>query len=86
MKILQDILYKVNIEGIFGNPLTKISSISFDSRTIKKGALYVAKKGFKVDGHDYICEAIENGAKAIVCESLPKVQIKDVIYVIVKNS
>ena len=86
MKILQDILYKVNIEGILGNPLTKVSSISFDSRTIKKGALYVAKKGFQVDGHDYIFEAIENGAKAIVCESLPKVQIKDVIYVIVKNS
>ena len=86
MKILQDILYKVNIEGIFGNPLTKVSSISFDSRTTKKGALYVAKKGVQVDGHDYIFEAIENGAEAIVCESFPKVKAKGVIYVIVKNS
>ena len=45
----------------------KISSLSFDSRNIKKNSLYVAKKGIHLDGHDFIKKSIEKGAAAIVC-------------------
>ena len=86
MKVLKDILYKVAIEGISGNPSIKVSSLSFDSRTIKKGALYIAQKGIRLDGHDFISQAEEKGAIAIVCEALPKKCDDSLVYIIVKNS
>jgi UDP-N-acetylmuramoyl-L-alanyl-D-glutamate--2,6-diaminopimelate ligase len=47
----------------------EISSIEYDSRLVKEGSLFIAMKGLKVDGHQYIDQAIKNGAKAIVVES-----------------
>ena len=44
----------------------KIKGISSDSRTIKKGDLFVSIKGNKFDGNDYINQATSKGAKAIV--------------------
>ena len=45
-----------------------ISSVSIDSRSISENTLFVALKGEKSDGHDYIEKAFENGAKAVLCE------------------
>lgn len=42
--------------------------IKTDSRKVLKGDIFVAIKGLTVDGHDYIEEAILNGASKIVCE------------------
>ncbi|MBE6140534.1 MAG: UDP-N-acetylmuramoyl-L-alanyl-D-glutamate--2,6-diaminopimelate ligase [Firmicutes bacterium] len=39
-----------------------------DSRKVKKGQVFVAIKGHTVDGHDYVLEAIKNGAEKIVAE------------------
>ena len=44
----------------------EVSEIRSDSRKVKKGDLFIAYKGVKVDGHDYIDKAIENGASVIV--------------------
>ncbi|MEG1896889.1 MAG: UDP-N-acetylmuramoyl-L-alanyl-D-glutamate--2,6-diaminopimelate ligase [Mucinivorans sp.] len=66
--------------------LTKISSIAFDSRAVERGSLFVATRGTQVDGHDYIAKAIERGAKVIVCETLPEVQLSDVEYIKVEDS
>lgn len=53
-----------------------------DSRQVKAGGVFVARKGLNVDGHDYIQTAIDNGAVAIIGEyaidlDLPYVQLKD---------
>ena len=48
-----------------------ISSVCFDSRKAVKGAMFVAQKGTKSDGHAYISSVIENGSSAILCEDLP---------------
>lgn len=45
-----------------------ILGIENDSRKIVDGGLFIAEKGFTVDGHDFINKAIENGALAIVVE------------------
>ena len=45
---------------------TKINGISFDSRKIKKGNLFVSIKGNKFNGNDYIKEAISKGAKVVI--------------------
>ena len=64
----------------------KISSLSFDSRNIKKNSLYVAKKGIHQDGHDFIKKSIEKGAAAIVCNKLPEEVIDGITYIIVNNT
>lgn len=42
-------------------------NITTDSRKIEPGDIFVATKGYTVDGHDYILNAIENGASKIIC-------------------
>lgn len=86
MKTLKDLLYKVAIEGISGAPSVEITSLGFDSRSIEKGGLFIAQNGVQLDGHDYIPQAIDNGAQAVVCESLPKKQKEGVTYVLVANA
>ena len=39
-----------------------------DSRKVQKGQVFVALKGLTVDGHDFIPQAIENGASKIIGE------------------
>lgn len=56
--------------------------IKCDSRKVEKGDTFVAIKGFGKDGHDYILDAIENGATTIVCEK----GLYEVDTLIVKNS
>lgn len=43
-------------------------NVKIDSRKVEKGDIFVAIKGSGVDGHDYIEQAINNGAEKIVCE------------------
>lgn len=45
-----------------------IKDIEMDSRKVKVGDLFVCISGFTVDGHDYVNQAIENGAVAIIAE------------------
>ncbi|WP_163970748.1 UDP-N-acetylmuramoyl-L-alanyl-D-glutamate--2,6-diaminopimelate ligase [Oceanobacillus halotolerans] len=49
------------------SPIT-IRNIEMDSRKVKKGDLFVCIKGFTVDGHDFVEQAIDNGAVAILAE------------------
>ncbi|NOX34417.1 MAG: UDP-N-acetylmuramoyl-L-alanyl-D-glutamate--2,6-diaminopimelate ligase, partial [Deltaproteobacteria bacterium] len=49
-----------------------ISLITSNSRDIRSGGLFIAVKGFSVDGHDYIEQAFQNGAAAVVAQTNPK--------------
>jgi UDP-N-acetylmuramoyl-L-alanyl-D-glutamate--2,6-diaminopimelate ligase len=86
LKSLKDIIYKVNITEITGTTDLKIKSVDFDSRSVLPDSLFVAFKGTKVDGHDFINEAIKKGAIAIVCEYIPSEIQHDITYIKVKNS
>lgn len=72
MKQLAEILEKIDVVEIIGSTDKMISQISFDSRATLPGGLFVAVQGTRVDGHNYIHQAIEKGAKTIVCEKLPE--------------
>jgi UDP-N-acetylmuramoyl-L-alanyl-D-glutamate--2,6-diaminopimelate ligase len=51
-----------------GNPGVDISGISYDSRSVQKGDLFVAIKGEKDDGANFVMQAIEKGAVAVASE------------------
>lgn len=63
-----------------------VEDITFDSRKVHKGTMFVAQRGVHVDGHHYIAEAAAQGAAAIMCEEAPQALHKDVTYVVVKDS
>lgn len=44
------------------------TGIQYDSRQVKPGNVFVAVRGFKWDGHDYLQDAVERGASALVVE------------------
>ncbi len=72
MKNLNILLEKVDTLKLTGNPEIEISSIQYDSRKCTEGSLFIALRGTKSDGHDFIGKAIQNGAIAIVCEKFPE--------------
>ena len=84
--ILQDLLYKVSIRSIKGNTNIEISDLQIDSRKVIPGTCFMAVKGSKVDGHQFIETAIEKGATAIVCENLPADCNENITYVQVENA
>ncbi len=60
-----------------------ISAVVIDSREAKAGALYVAIKGDRFDGHDFCAAAVQNGAAAVVCERVPDT---DTSYILVQST
>ena len=86
MKLLREILYKVEINSVIGNTSLSINKIEFDSRLISDGDMYIAISGVNVDGHSFISQAIQNGANCIVCEKTPDNKTDGVVYVNVKSS
>ena len=51
-----------------GNLDININGIESNSKNVKEGYLFIAIKGFSVDGHQFVNNAIEAGAKAIIVE------------------
>ncbi|PLX03884.1 MAG: UDP-N-acetylmuramoyl-L-alanyl-D-glutamate--2,6-diaminopimelate ligase, partial [Marinilabiliales bacterium] len=85
-KNLQDILYKSGLLKVVGEIDREISFVTMDSRQAKEGSLFVAVKGTRVDGHDFISKVIEANVAAVICEVLPQNTTAEVTYVQVKDS
>src|SRR5436190_10889851 len=65
LKHLVDELSVVKVVG----PLDReIAGISYDSRRVTPGMVFVAIPGQKTDGHEFISTAIDRGATAVICE------------------
>ena len=84
--ILEEILHGINILDCLGDKAKEISGIHIDSRKVEPGHLFVAVKGTQTDGHAYIDKAIEKGASAIVCETLPERIEDNITYIKVENT
>jgi len=73
---------KNTLENVLSEILAtnKITGITQDSRLVKEGNLFIAIKGVKQDGHDFINQAIKQGAKAVIYDDVegftpPKVKV-----------
>jgi UDP-N-acetylmuramoyl-tripeptide--D-alanyl-D-alanine ligase len=64
--LLDDVLKAIAGNLISGAVEKTFYGISTDSRLVKKGNLFVALKGEKFDGHDFVEKALEQGAAGII--------------------
>jgi len=81
---LKELIKNLNHIEATGDINKDISSITFNSKNAVEGSLFVAIPGFKIDGSDYIRDAIENGATAVISSS--KIEnIPGITQIIVKE-
>lgn len=81
MKRLKDILKGIDGLSVHGDESTGVQKLCLDSREVEVDSCFFARKGLHFDGHDFIDQVIEAGAKTIVCEVLPEELQNDVCYV-----
>jgi len=86
MKKIEEILNGIDIISFTGIKNTIISGVEFDSRKVKRGSLFVAVKGYKTDGHDFIGSAISSGSLAVICEILPENPDKSIVWIKTSDS
>ncbi len=79
---LQSILKNINYQGQADN--REILNITYDSRKVKEGSLFIAISGQNEDGHDYIYEAVNKGASAVIAngrapilDNIPIIQVRN---------
>src|SRR5229473_2286404 len=65
---LKTLLAAIPVREIIGPSDRAVESIAYDSRRVQRNGLFVAMRGEKSDGHDFIGQAIEKGASVIVAE------------------
>lgn len=83
---LTELLKNVKPLSIAGNAEVDITGVNIDSRRIGPGHLFVAIKGTQTDGHAYIGKAVELGAAAVLCETVPDERKEGVAYVTVEST
>lgn len=81
MMELRKLLEGVEIKRITGETLKEITGISYHSKQVEKGFLFAAIRGMEADGHQFIEEAIERGAEAVVLEKERNVSNRTAILV-----
>ncbi|MGB8954776.1 MAG: UDP-N-acetylmuramoyl-L-alanyl-D-glutamate--2,6-diaminopimelate ligase [Tumebacillaceae bacterium] len=80
---LRELTAPILMKRIIGTDDVTIESITTDSRSAAPGSLFVALRGYTVDGHDYVQKAVEAGASAVVVEqaieglAAPQVVVRD---------
>lgn len=83
---LSHLLSSIITEEVIGSDDIDISGITADSRQCSDGSLFVAVRGVNVDGHEYISQAVNNGATAVVCEEIPLNVSKETTWIRVADS
>jgi UDP-N-acetylmuramoyl-L-alanyl-D-glutamate--2,6-diaminopimelate ligase len=76
----------VRLQSVNGSTDVNVNGIQIDSRKVAKGDVFVAIRGEKSDGHAFIEKAVELGATAVVCETMPGSFAEDVVYLQVNNT
>lgn len=82
LESVTDIVQPITVNG---NLNVDIKGIAYDSRRVKPGTLFVAVKGEHYDGNQFVDEAIERGAVAVVSERKELIR-KDAVHIHVHSA
>lgn len=83
---IKELIGDLQMRRVDGDINQIISSIHLDSREVQKGGCFVAVKGLQSDGHDFIQQAIDKGAKCIVYQESIETILHGICYLKVENS
>lgn len=83
---LSKVMRGVAHELIAGDDSIEISHITSDSRQVTEGDLFVALRGTLTDGHRFIDQALDRGATAVICETVPEEYRPGVAYIRVEHT
>lgn len=83
---LSELLYGVSVVSVSGSTAVEPVNITTDSRQVREGSLFIAVRGTRFDGHTFIEQALQQGAIAIVAETLPTDLATNKTYVQVANA
>ncbi len=86
MMTLLSILKDIKPLNLVGSTDIEIKGVNIDSRRIAEGHLFIVLRGTQVDGHKFISKAIEQGAKAVLCEDMPEETVEGVTYIQVAST
>jgi UDP-N-acetylmuramoyl-L-alanyl-D-glutamate--2,6-diaminopimelate ligase len=84
--IAQELLYRVSIRSVQGNLEGKVKALYTDSRQVTEGSAFIALRGTQVDGHDFVGQALSNGATLVVAEAAPPADASAVTWVQVADT
>ena len=79
--ILQQLIERCTPLEVKGRTDIELTGLEIDSRRVTGNTGFIAMRGTQVDGHTFIAKAVELGAKAVFCETLPETLAEDVTYV-----
>jgi UDP-N-acetylmuramoyl-L-alanyl-D-glutamate--2,6-diaminopimelate ligase len=65
---LSELARELSGATLHGDPETRVFGVHHDSRRVKKGDLFVARKGITTDGNKFIDAALANGASAVLAQ------------------
>lgn len=66
---LSELIATSDVLSFAGDKSVEVRGITFDSRNVEPGFLFVALRGAKTDGHSFVARAVKLGAAAVVVES-----------------
>ena len=79
---LKQLLQGVQVTALHADPDMEITGMTFDSRKVQSGDLFMAVSGFATDGNRFIPSAMEKGAAVVVTARQPE---QDVSYAVVES-
>lgn len=86
MKTLREILRGIPHRILAGGADVPVPGLSFDSRAVESGCVFVAIEGASADGHDFVDKALEDGAAVAVVRKAPADLRKGATYVQVEDT
>lgn len=86
MALLKEILTGVDVLETHGPDDLLVRDVQIDSRRSGEFSCFLAIRGSITDGHEFIDNAIDNGASVVVCEALPSRLSPQISYIVVSNS
>ncbi len=83
--VVSDLLKKIKYEILQGSVDREMTTLVYDSRKIKEGSVFVCISGAVSDGHDFVTQAAESGASAIIVEHAVEAG-PDITIILVENT
>jgi UDP-N-acetylmuramoyl-L-alanyl-D-glutamate--2,6-diaminopimelate ligase len=86
MKTISQLIGGITVKNLTGDPAAVITGLTMNSREVVPGMLFAAIRGSRADGHQYIRQAIDSGASAILCDHMPDMESGDTTMIVVDDT